>query len=73
MLHFTQGVIPEYIFHTAIQKPVPVKCVQVAEDFTIETTEGTIAAKAGDYLLINSRGLLAPCAKEVFEATYEII
>ena len=73
MLHFTQGVIPEYIFHTAIQKPVPVRCVQVAEDFAVETPEGLQQAKAGDYLILNAKGDLHPCPKETFEAGYDII
>jgi hypothetical protein len=43
------------------------------EPFRVETLEGTLEGKAGDYLMIGVRGEMYPCAKEIFEETYDFI
>lgn len=48
----------------ARQMPVP---------FTVETTEGTMSAPAGDYLCLDIKGNPYPCAADVFEASYEAV
>lgn len=73
MLYFKKGEIPPYDFQLAIKKPVPVKCIRIMEPFTVETMEGPLKGKAGDYLMIGVKGEAYPCDKEIFDETYEII
>lgn len=68
-----RGELPNYEFKQAIKKPIPVKCYQMNEAFEVETMEGTLKGKAGDYLMIGVRGEMYPCDKEIFHETYEII
>lgn len=70
---FKHGELPDYNFKQAIKKPLPVKCYQMKEPFEVETLEGTLKGKAGDYLMIGVRGEMYPCAKDIFDETYEII
>lgn len=37
----------------------------------VPTLEGTMRCKIGDYLIRGVRGELYPCAKDIFEETYE--
>ena len=70
---FKKGEIPDYPFRQAVKKPIPIRCYQVSEPFKVETLEGIMEGKAGDYLMIGSRGEMYPCAKEIFEETYDLI
>jgi hypothetical protein len=44
---------------------------QMDAPFTVATTEGVMEGKAGDYLCLDTKGNPYPCAREVFEASYE--
>lgn len=39
----------------------------------VETLEGIMSCNKGDYIIIGVRGEIYPCAKEIFEETYEEI
>ena len=39
--------------------------------FVIETLEGEMTAKSGDYIIIGVKGEIYPCRKDIFEETYE--
>lgn len=43
------------------------------EPFSVETLEGTMEGKAGDWLMIGVRGEMYPCDAEIFEQSYEPI
>jgi hypothetical protein len=73
MLVIKEGALPELPFQNAVKKPIPVKCAQINEPFTVETMEGPMKGKAGDYLIVGVRGEAYPCDKEIFEETYEIV
>ena len=73
MLYFKKEEIPSYPFQLAIKKPIPVKCFQIEEPFKVETMEGVLEAKAGDYLMVGLRGEMYPCDREIFHETYEIL
>lgn len=73
MMTFKSGEIPDFPFQKAVKKPIPIRCIQMQEPFKVETLEGTLEGKAGDYLMVGIRGELYPCEKEIFEETYEII
>ena len=54
-----------------IKKPIPIQAVQMSESFEVETLEGTMKGKAGDYLITGVTGEKYPCDKGIFEMTYE--
>lgn len=53
------------------KKPIVVQAKQMSEPFEVQTLEGTMRGKAGDYLIIGVIGERYPCDKEIFERTYE--
>ena len=73
MIFIKKGEIPDYPFNKAVKKPVPVRCIQMEEAFKVETMEGVLEGKAGDYLMIGVKGEMYPCDKEIFDETYELI
>jgi hypothetical protein len=73
MLSFKKGQIPDYDFKRAIKKPIPIRCIQISEPFRVETSEGVLNGKPGDYLMVGVRGEMYPCSREIFEETYELI
>ena len=62
-------------FFKARKKPIVIQALKVnlAEGFDVETLEGTMHGKQGDYLLIGVNGEKYPCDKEIFEKTYDVI
>ena len=73
MLKFESGKIPNLLFRKAMKKPIPISCIAILQGFEVETIEGTMTGKAGDYLMVGVNGELYPCAKEIFEKTYVFI
>jgi len=55
------------------KKPVVIEAKQMKRNFVVQTIEGTMKGQAGDYLIIGVRGERYPCAKEIFEETYEAV
>jgi hypothetical protein len=47
--------------------------VQIDEAFEVETMEGTLRGKKGDWLMIGVNGEVYPCDREIFDKTYTII
>lgn len=73
MLSFKQYDIPKLAFKKAIKKPIPIKCYQIDEVFSVETLEGVMTGKKGDWLMIGINGEMYPCDKEIFEKTYTVV
>jgi len=73
MIFIKKGEVPAYPFKKAVKKPVLVHCMQMGQPFKVETMEGVLEGKAGDYLMIGVRGEMYPCDKEIFDETYELI
>jgi len=48
-----------------------VKAIQMNEDFQVNTLEGTMKGKKGDYLLKGIYGELYPCKKDIFLDSYD--
>jgi hypothetical protein len=74
----TDGVngnkIPDDAFDLkAIKKPIPIKALKMSTDFFVDTPEGRVQGKAGDYLLIGIKGERYPCRKDIFEESYDIV
>jgi hypothetical protein len=73
MQRFRKGEIPELAYKLAIKKPIPIRCIQMEDAFTVETMEGNHLGKPGDYLMVGIEGEMYPCDREIFEKTYDII
>jgi hypothetical protein len=43
------------------------------DDILLETLEGTMAARPGDFILRGVEGEVYPCKPKIFEATYEAV
>lgn len=57
----------------AVKRPIPIRCVQMQEAFEVQTMEGTLQGKAGDWLMVGIEGELYPCDSRVFEKTYKLL
>lgn len=73
MLTFKKGDIPDLQFKQAVKRPIPVRCIQMEEPFEVETLEGTLRGRAGDWLMVGIHGEMYPIAREIFEKTYDVI
>ena len=73
MLKFKKGEIPELEFKKAIKKPIPIRCVQNDEPFEVETMEGVLRGKAGDFLMVGIHGEMYPIDQEIFKKTYDLL
>ncbi|SDS56499.1 hypothetical protein SAMN04515667_2461 [Formosa sp. Hel1_31_208] len=73
MLRFKQHIIPDLAFKKAIKKPIPIKCYQIDDTFTVDTLEGTMTGKKGDWLMVGVNGEMYPCDKSIFEKTYSLL
>ncbi len=72
MKKFKKGTVPELDYKKALKKPIPVRCIQIDEPFEVETLEGKMKGRPGDWLMIGVNGEMYPCAKEIFEKTYDL-
>lgn len=55
------------------KKPVVVKARQLTEDQLVDTAEGTMHGRPGDWLIRGVEGELYPCKDSVFRRTYEAV
>ena len=69
-MNFTQNTKVDNM-QAVKKKPIVVHAKQITESFTVETLEGTMKGKAGDYLMQGVNGELYVCDKEIFEKSYE--
>jgi len=58
---------------TEHRKTATTLAVQVSEPFTVDTEEGVMEGRAGDYLCVGPAGEAWPVKREIFEATYEAV
>jgi len=56
-----------------IKRPIIVDAWEMPADFEVETLEGTLQGKAGNYLLKGVQGELYPIKKAIFEESYDIL
>lgn len=73
MKHIKQHEIPDFKFKKALKKPIPIQCFQMNEEFEIETMEGLMKGKKGDWLMVGISGEMYPCDKTIFEKTYTLL
>lgn len=53
------------------KKPVVIFAAQMDEEFEVETMEGTMRGRPGDWLIRGVKGEYYPCSDEIFRMTYE--
>jgi hypothetical protein len=53
------------------KKPVVIDAVQAESEELINTLEGVMLARKGDYIITGVKGERYPCKPDIFEATYE--
>jgi len=73
MLTFKQHNIPDLEFKKAIKKPIAIKCIQIDEPFLVETLEGKMKGKKGDWLMVGVNGEMYPCDHNIFDKTYNLL
>lgn len=73
MLRFSKVKPPNIEFQHAVKKPIPVKCVQIDEAFIVETLEGVMSGKKGDWLMVGIHGEMYPIDNDIFIASYDLI
>lgn len=73
MLLFTKGTVPDLKFKLAIKKLIPIRCIPIPEAFEVETLEGKMQGKAGDWLMIGVQSEMWLCDKDIFEQTYDLV
>lgn len=59
-------------FKKAVKRPIAIEVCQMDGPFQVESMEGIVEGKAGDYLMRGVQGELYVCAKEVFEQSYDL-
>ena len=69
MLKFV--AMPSTGIKSYVKKPIPIQAIQIFEEFEVETLEGIMRGKPGDWLLRGIRGELYPCADDIFRESYE--
>lgn len=52
------------------KKPVTLKAIELEQDCEVETLEGTMKGKKGDFIIQGVRGEVYVCRRDIFEETY---
>lgn len=73
MRKFKQNNIPDLAFKKAVKKPLPIKCFKMEEPFEVETLEGIMKGKKGDWLMVGIHGEMYPCDQAIFNKTYDLL
>jgi hypothetical protein len=60
-------------FYKYRKKPLVIEASQIPVPFEVETIEGTMKGKAGDYLVRGIKGEQYPVDREIFEESYELV
>ena len=70
---FSIHQFPDLPFVQAIKKPIPVRCVQINEAFTVETPEGLMQGKPNDWLMLGAHGDMWVVDENIFRDTYDLV
>ena len=57
----------------ALKKPIPITACKINEPFTVDTTEGTMTGRTGDWLMQGVSGEMYICPADIFEKSYDIL
>lgn len=53
------------------KRPLVIEAVQMPVDFEIDSEEGKMSGKEGDYVIRGIQGEVYSCKKEIFQASYD--
>lgn len=56
----------DHVYIRGIKLPAPIRELEI----TVDTLEGKVRARVGDYIIKGVRGEFYPCEKSIFEETY---
>jgi len=73
MKRFIKGTKPDLQYIKAIKKPLPIEFSEISEPFEVETMEGVMQGKAGDYLVYGVDGEMYVIDRAIFFKTYSIV
>ena len=73
VLHFQASQRPDLPFKKAVKKAIPIEVCEINQPFIVETMEGPLQGKAGDFLMIGVQGEMYPCDREIFFETYDFV
>lgn len=60
--------------YKVMKKPILINAYRITwDDFEVETLEGTMKGRRGDWLMIGVSGELYVCKNEIFEKTYDVV
>lgn len=57
----------------AVKKPIKVEAREMPEPFQVQTMEGILVGKEGDFLITGVKGEMYPIDRKIFFETYEFI
>jgi hypothetical protein len=57
----------------ALKKPIAIAAYKIIEPFQVQTTEGLMKGKMGDWLMEGVSGELYICPAEIFTKSYDIL
>lgn len=57
----------------AVKKPIPIMVKKMTADFFVQTLEGKMIGRKGDYLAIGTHGERYIIRENIFQDSYEII
>lgn len=60
-----------YVEQSYVKLPIPVVAKKMRDAFEVQTLEGTVTGKPGDFLVTGPHGESWPVAAHIFEATYQ--
>jgi hypothetical protein len=66
-------ITPDSTWVKAVKKPVMVKAKKINSKFYLNTLEGQMTGRKGDYLVIGSFGERYIVRSEIFDSTYDIL
>lgn len=72
MTYYKSFEKPDVRYKKATKKPIPQECWQLDDDCEVETLEGTMKGKKGDWLMVGIEGELYVCKRNIFEKTYDL-
>lgn len=75
--YVTGGELPPFKRATKksipVRIPIPVNVREMDEAFQVETLQGTMEGKPGDFLVTDARGEMYPCDRETFLELYDVV
>lgn len=72
MRTFDPNGTPDHEMRAVVDKQI-YEAVQIDEPFIVKAAHGLVKAKAGDYLMRRSDGMLWACDQDVFEELYVFV